>query len=44
MKKVIGMLMVIFICILLGLSVRWGRERNVSLVSSFNIFEEADHA
>ena len=36
MKKVIGMLMIVCICFLLGLSVRWGRERDVSLVSYFS--------
>jgi len=44
MKKVIGMLMVVFICILLGLSVKWGKESDISLISSFNILKEADCA
>lgn len=32
MKKVFGILVISCICILLGLSVRWSRERGVSLV------------
>lgn len=32
MKKVFGILVISCICILLGLSVRWGRERGISLV------------
>lgn len=32
MKKVFGILMVACICIALGLSVKWSRDRNVSLV------------
>ena len=32
MKKVFGILLLSCICILLGLSVRWGRDRGLSLV------------
>ena len=35
MKKVLGILLLSCICILLGLSVRWNKERDVSLVTSF---------
>ena len=38
MKKVFGILIISCICMLLGLSIRWGRERNVSLaVATINI-------
>ena len=33
MKKVLGILLLSCICILLGLSVKWSRDRNISLVS-----------
>lgn len=33
MKKVLGILIISSFCIILGLSVRWSREKNVSLVS-----------
>ena len=33
MKKMIGVLVVSCMCILLGLSVKWGRERRLTLVS-----------
>ena len=33
MKKVLGILLLSCICILLGLSVRWSRDKDVSLVS-----------
>ncbi len=36
MKKVLGILLLSCICILLGLSVKWGREQRVSLVSAVN--------
>lgn len=32
MKKVLGILMLACVCIALGLSVRWSRDRDVSLV------------
>ena len=32
MKKVLGILLLSCVCILLGLSVRWSRERGLSLV------------
>ena len=35
MKKVLGILLLSCICILLGLSVRWNKDRDVSLVTSF---------
>ena len=35
MKKVFGILTVACICIALGMSVRWNRERDVSLVCGF---------
>lgn len=35
MKKVLGILLLSFVCILLGLSVRWSREQNVTLVSAY---------
>lgn len=38
MKKVFGILMVACICIALGLSVRWGRECDVSLVGDRAVF------
>ena len=34
MKKVLGILGVALICMLLGISVEWARESDVSLVSS----------
>lgn len=34
MKKVFGILVISCICILLGLSVRWSKEKGLSLVSS----------
>lgn len=33
MKKMLGVLVVSCMCILLGLSVKWGRERRLTLVS-----------
>ena len=33
MKKIFGILMVTCICIALGLSVRWSRDSDISLVS-----------
>ena len=32
MKKVLGILILSVVCILLGLSVKWSREKDVSLV------------
>lgn len=34
MKKVFGILLLSFICIALGLSVRWSREQGISLVTA----------
>lgn len=36
MKKILGILLLSCVCILLGLSVRWSREKNISLVSLDN--------
>ena len=33
MKKLLGILLLSCVCILLGLSVRWNRDKNLSLVS-----------
>ena len=35
MKKVLGILSVSCLCILLGLSVKWSREENITLVSLY---------
>ena len=40
MKKVLGILLISCICILLGLSVKWSIERNLSLVSSIEFCEK----
>lgn len=34
MRKIIGIFMLACICLILGLSVRWGREADVSLASA----------
>ena len=34
MKKILGILVLASVCILLGLSVEWSKERNVTLVSA----------
>lgn len=34
MKKVFGILVLSVVCILLGLSVKWSREKDLSLVSA----------
>lgn len=39
MKKVFGVLMVTLLSILLGISVRWSRERNISLITSMTYTE-----
>ena len=36
MKKVFGILIISCICLLLGLSVKWSKERNISLAVSDN--------
>lgn len=36
MKKILGILLLSCVCILLGLSVKWSREENISLVSLDN--------
>lgn len=37
MKKVFGILIISCICMLLGLSIKWSRERNVSLAVASRI-------
>lgn len=39
MKKILGILVLTSVCILLGLSVGWSRERGVTLVSGLNTDE-----
>ena len=39
MKKVFGILIVSCICLLLGLSIKWSKERNISLAISANNVE-----
>ncbi len=41
MKKVVGILVISCICIMLGLSVKWGREKDLSLVDPLNKLELA---
>ncbi len=41
MKKVLGILMLSCICILLGLSVRWSKEKGISLVDPTHKLENA---
>ena len=36
MKKVVGILVISCICIMLGLSVKWSKEKNLSLVDPMN--------
>jgi len=36
MKKVLGILLLSCICILLGLSVKWSKDTNISLVTTQN--------
>ena len=40
MKKVLGILLISCICLLLGLSVRWSKEKNISLVSRIEFSEK----
>ena len=40
MKKVIGILVLTSFCILLGLSVDWSRERDVTLVGAYSAEEK----
>ena len=37
MKKIFGILLLSCVCILLGLSVKWGRESKLTLVSTYDI-------
>ena len=39
MKKVFGILIISCICLLLGLSVKWSKERNISLAVYANNYE-----
>ena len=39
MKRVIGILIVSCICILLGLSVKYNKEKGISLVGDANVLE-----
>ena len=36
MKKVFGILIISCICLVLGLSIKWSKERNISLAVSTN--------
>ena len=40
MKKIFGILIISCICMLLGLSIRWSKERNVSLAVAARNIEE----